>query len=890
MSRQSAEELRLEQDRLGETNWRRWGPYVSERSWGTVREDYSPHGDAWDFLGHDQACAKAYRWGEDGIAGICDRYQLLVFAPAFWNGRDPILKERLFGLVPHESNHGEDVKEYYFHLDATPTHSYLRYLYKYPQAEFPYQQLREVSRQRGTAEREYELLDTGVFAEDRYFDIFIEYAKADPEDICMQIEVWNRGPEEATIHVVPQLWFRNTWSWGAQRSAEPVISAGPAGKGFVSLYADLANAAPPRDLLVPYQLSPRWLYAEAGGELLFTNNESHRESLYGALARSVTPFVKDAFHRSIIRGEHSVNPAGAGTKACLHYKLTIPAGESVGLRLRLTDREMKMPLQKVADTIAKRRREADVFYSRLHPPSAGPEECRLQRQALSDLIWTRQIYLFDVQAWLDGDNPTMPPPESRKHLRNEHWEHLNSQRILTVPDKWEYPWFAAWDLAFHCISFALVDPEFAKEQLWLLLFEQFQHPNGQIPAYEWEFSDLNPPVHAWAVWRVYCMERDRFGRTDRQFLEKCFHKLLINFAWWVNRVDVDGLNLFEGGFLGLDNITVVDRSQKLPAGMVLKQSDATGWMGMFCLNLMRIALELSAENPAYESLATKFFEHYVYIGAAMKRMGGTDFSLWSESEGFFYDMLIHPDKSIHKFRLRSLVGLIPLFAIEILDESELNPESSFFANMHWFLRNRSHLTSHCVLTREQAGKKIHLLSLVDEAQLRRVLGRVWDPMEFRSDFGLRSLSKIHAQEPFCYANQVVGYEPGESLSKMKGGNSNWRGPIWFPTTFLLIESLRKLATAYGPDWRIGSRSSVEPPVSLHDIAAGLAQRMIALFLPDRTGRRPIHGQQDKFLDPHWRDCLLFPEYFHGDTGEGLGACHQAGWTALVATLVDEWVR
>ncbi len=597
MKPRTAEEVRLEEDRLRKAAWKRWGPYVSDRSWGTVREDYSPDGSAWEHFPHDHARSKAYRWGEDGIAGFCDRYQLLVFALALWNGRDPILKERLFGLTPGETNHGEDVKEYYFHLDATPTHSYMKYLYKYPQAEYPYGKLIEGSRGRGGAESEYELLDTGVFDEGRYFDVFVEYAKAGPEDLCIRIEVCNRGPEEAPIHVLPHLWFRNTWSWGPRPLPAPVIRAGASEQGCVQLVADDAGAEPLRNLLRSYELGERRLYADPGGRLLFTDNETNRERLYGPSATNRSPYVKDAFHRHIIGGEDCVNPAQEGTKACVHYaNVMVPAGGSAVFRLRLTDRATADPLADVDAVVRRRREEADAFYADLHPPGATEDERRVQRQALAGMLWTKQAYLFDVNAWLEGDDPACPPSESRKGLRNAHWRHLNSMRVLTLPDKWEYPWFAAWDLAFQCVPLALVDADFAKEQLWLLLFEQFMHVNGQIPAYEWEFSDLNPPVHAWAVWRVYQMERRRTGRGDRTFLEKCFHKLLINFAWWVNRVDAEGNNVFEGGFLGLDNITVVDRSQKLPPGMTLKQSDATGWMGMFCLNLMRIALELARER------------------------------------------------------------------------------------------------------------------------------------------------------------------------------------------------------------------------------------------------------------------------------------------------------
>ncbi|HET6648049.1 MAG TPA: hypothetical protein VFH01_12040, partial [Pyrinomonadaceae bacterium] len=588
---------------------------MSERAWGTVREDYSPYGTAWDFFPHDLARSKAYRWGEDGLAAICDRYQIMIFALGLWNGRDPILKERLYGLVPGEANHGEDVKEYYFYLDSTPTHSYMKYLYKYPQSAFPYSKLiEENSRRRGRQQPEYELIDTGVFDEDRYFDVFVEYAKADPEDICIRIEVANRGPEDAAIHVLPQIWFRNSWGWGREPRPEPSIRLGPAGKNFKSLEADDSQAEQLPTLSFEYHVGKRYLYSDTDGQPLFTNNETNSPRVWGSGAQSRTPFVKDAFHRYIVNGEECVNPAQVGTKACFHYsERNVPAGGSIVINLRFTNKVLKQPLADVEKIVAERRAEADEFYDAIHPAKASEDERRIQRQALAGMLWSKQIFFYDVDVWLNGDNPNWPPPESRRRGRNTRWLHLNSMRVLSMPDKWEYPWFAAWDLAFHCVPLALVDPEFAKEQLWLLLFEQFQHPNGQIPAYEWEFSDLNPPVHAWAVWRVYNMDRIRSGKADREFLEKCFHKLLINFAWWVNKVDSEGNNIFEGGFLGLDNITVIDRSHELPRGAKLEQSDATGWMGSFCLYLMRIALELAKENSVYESLATKFFQHYVYV-------------------------------------------------------------------------------------------------------------------------------------------------------------------------------------------------------------------------------------------------------------------------------------
>ncbi|HEX8336534.1 MAG TPA: hypothetical protein VF621_07375 [Pyrinomonadaceae bacterium] len=875
--------------------WRKWGPYVSERAWGTVREDYSADGDAWGYFPHDHARSRAYRWGEDGLAGVCDRYQVLCFALALWNGRDPILKERMFGCVGSESNHGEDVKEYYFYLDSTPTHSYMKYLYKYPQAEYPYERLIEENRARGPEAPEFELLDTGVFDEDRYFDLFVEYAKATPEDLVVRVEVFNRGPEDATLHLLPHLWFRNTWGWNPEPGPEPSITLGPNGPDFRSLKASDETAAAVPGLPFEYRVGARYLYAEGGGLPLFTFNETNNPRVWGAHARSRRPYVKDAFHRYVVDGESdAVNPEPRGTKACFHYAdLNVPAGGSVVVRLRLTGELLGEPLRDVDEIVARRRQEADEFYEEIHPPKATEDERRVQRQALAGMLWTKQIYLYDVNVWLDGDNPALPPPESRRGIRNAHWKHLNSMRVISMPDKWEYPWFAAWDLAFQCVPLALVDALFAKEQLWMLLFEQFQHPNGQLPAYEWEFSDLNPPVHAWAVWRVYNMDRLRSGEADRDFLERCFHKLLINFAWWVNKVDAQGNNVFEGGFLGLDNITVLDRSRPFPEGSHLEQSDATGWMGMFCLNLMRIALELAKENRVYEALATKFFQHYAYIGAAMKQKqaGSGVVDMWSEHDKFFYDVLTRADGSYQKFRVRSLVGLIPLYAVERLEEDWIEPFRDFRAHLEWFLRNRQDVVQGCVTTVEHGGKRVHVLAVVNPEQMRGLLERVWDPEEFRSDYGLRSLSKFHEHHPFRYGGAQVGYEPAESRERLKGGNSNWRGPVWFPTTFMMIESLRKLGKAYGQQFAIDSPVPGEPDVKLDEMARGFADRLIRLFTRDADGRRPAHGWYDKFQnDPHWRDLILFYEYFHGDSGMGLGASHQTGWSGLVASLIDEWRR
>ncbi len=880
------EHRRLDEVREG-SEWHRWGPYLSERSWGTVREDYSPDGTAWNHLTHDMARSKACRWGEDGLAGICDRFQLLCLSLALWNGRDPILKERAFGLNPHEGNHGEDLKEYYFYLDSTPTHSYMKYLYKYPQAEYPYQRLVDENRRRAGAGPEFELLDTGIFDEDRYFDVFVEYAKAGPNDLCVRIEAFNRGPDTADIHLLPQLWFRNIWAWGETRRREPVIRSGPGGDGFVSLLADDTGADGLDNLPFPYQVGQRHLYGESGGRALFTDNESHAARLYGAHADDGRTYVKDGFHRHVVNGEASVNPANRGTKACFHYRRTVPAGGSTVIRLRLCAEPVAAPLADVDLIVAQRLREADAFYAQIHPAGASEDERRVQRQAFAGLMWSKQNYIFDVAQWLDGDNPKEPPPGSRVEIRNKHWRHLNSMRVLSMPDKWEYPWFAAWDLAFHTVTIALIDADFAKEQLWFMLFEQFQHPNGQIPAYEWEFSDLNPPVHPWAVWRVYNMSRIRSGRADREFLERCFHKLLINFGWWINKVDSNGNNIFEGGFLGLDNITLFDRSEKLPGGAILEQSDATGWMGFFCLNMMRIALELAKENRTYEGLATKFFQHYTYVGAAMKHMGGRQYELWDEEDGFFYDVLRYPGGHFEKLRVRSMVGLIPLFAVERLETAWTSQFPEFTSNLNWFLENRKDLARQCVNRIPGTNGDILALTIVDHGQLLRMLQRLCDPEEFLSDYGLRSLSRAHRDAPFILGDRQVVYEPGEAVSKIKGGNSNWRGPIWFPTAFLMIESLRKLARAYGEDVSIIDRDGRR--WTLGDIASTHAERLIAVFTRNAQGRRPEYGSIEKFqTDPHWRDYLTFHEYFHGDTGAGLGASHQTGWTGLVASLIDEW--
>jgi len=889
--------LSAEHQRLAEFSgeivspWLKWGPYVSERSWGSVREDYSADGNAWEFLTHDMARSKAYRWGEDGIAAVCDRYQLLVFALALWNGHDPILKERMFGLSGSEGNHGEDVKEYWFYLDSTPTHSYMRMLYKYPQGEFPYRKLVEENRRRSgqAGTPEYELLDTGIFDNDRYFDVFVEYAKAGPEDICIRIEAFNRGAQAAEVHLLPHLWFRNTWAWTDPPGSEPLITLERCGVEHIRLIADDFQKTALRNLQFPYSLGRRYLYAPASGDALFTDNESNAVRLYGSTGNRKA-HVKDAFHRYIVNGEPCVNGAGQGTKGCIHYKYSVPAKGSVVLRLRLTPEKLDRALDDVDKVIGQRKKEADQFYAAVHPPKATAEEKEIQRQALAGMLWGKQIYLWDVDLWLEGDNPKLPPPESRKQIRNVHWRHVNSMRILSMPDKWEFPWFAAWDLAFQCISLALVDPDFAKENLWVLLFEQFQHPNGQIPAYEWEFSDLNPPMHAWACWRIYQTEKERTGKGDAEFLEKCLHKLLMNFAWWVNRVDSQGNNVFEGGFLGLDNIAVVDRGERFPGDAILEQADATGWMGFFCLYLMRIALELAKQNRVYEGVATKFFEHFIYIGAAMKKMGGRPYQLWDEKEGFFYDVLRYPNGEFHKFRLRSLVGLIPLYGIEVLDGEELKAYPTFLRDVEWFIQNRPDLVGDACYAVDD-GRKRYVLSIADPNQFARLLERISDPEEFLSPYGIRSLSKFHRQHPFKFGNRTLGYEPGEAEVKLKGGNSNWRGPVWFPTSYLLIHSFLRFSDALGRQFSIQIAGGEGKTATAPAVAEETANRMISIFKRGQDGRRPCFGPYRKFQeDPHWRDCLLFHEYYHGDNGMGLGASHQTGWTGLIANLIDEWRR
>jgi hypothetical protein len=874
------EERRLQEAIARTAHWRRWGPYLAERQWGTVREDYSPHGTAWDFFPHDHARSRAYRWGEDGLAGISDNHQRLCFALALWNGQDPILKERLFGLTGNEGNHGEDVKEYYFYLDSTPTHSYMKYLYKYPQAAFPYHQLVEGNRQRTRRDLEYELLDTGVFNEDRYFDVFVEYAKATTDDILIRISAVNRGHESAELHLLPTLWFRNTWSWD-HNSRRPQLRAGQPARGYAVLEAEHAT------------LGRRWLFCAGAPGLLCTENDTNRWRLSGV--PNHTPFVKDGINDYIVQGQkEAVNPEQVGTKAAAHYRLTLGAGETGTICLRLRDtRPRHEPFGRAFDELmAQRLREANEFYATVTPATLSDDAKRVMRQAFAGQLWSKQFYYYDVQRWLEGDPAGPPPPPERQHSRNRDWGHLYNEDILSMPDKWEYPWYAAWDLAFHCIALALVDPDFAKSQLILFLREWYMHPNGQIPAYEWTFSDVNPPVHAWAAWRVYKIEKRICGKADRAFLERVFHKLLLNFTWWVNRKDTEGKNIFQGGFLGLDNIGVFDRSAPLPTGGHIEQSDGTSWMGMYCLNMLAMALELARENPAYEDVASKFFEHFVYIAHAMHNRGGEDISLWDEQDGFFYDVLHVPGSDHRALKVRSMVGLIPLFAAETLEPDIVDRLPGFKRRMQWFIDNRPEFREHVETMDSATGKVRRLLTIVTRNKLPQVLRYMLDEAEFLSPYGIRAVSQYHRDHPYILTvngmEHRVDYEPAESSTGLFGGNSNWRGPIWFPVNYLLIESLQKFYYFYGDSLKVPCPTGSTDLLNLWAVAADVSRRLTRIFLRDESSRRPVYGGAEKFQqDPHWRDLILFYEYFHGDNGAGLGASHQTGWTALVAKLLQQ---
>src|SRR5947207_101241 len=887
----TAEHRRLAEQREGRADWKQWGPYLSERQWGTVREDYSPNGDAWDYLPHDHARSRAYRWGEDGLAGISDDEQRLCFALTLWNGEDPILKERLFGLTGSEGNHGEDVKEYYYFLDNTPTHSYMKALYKYPQYAFPYEELVTENRRRGREEPEYELIDTGAFAEDRYFDVTVEYAKVDPKDILIRITAINHGPDAAPLHLLPTLWFRNTWVWGSddhdliprpELHAVDVPSILDGEDGYSLVHATHST-------LGEYWLASR--YSGKQPQLLFTENESNAERLWGVPNRTL--YVKDGINGAVVNGViDAVNPNNVGTKVAAHYDFSIAPGASQTILLRLSATQHIAPFENVEEVFKARQEEADSFYLACGAKNMSEDACLVQRQAFAGLLWSKQFYYYDVDMWLNGDPLGPPPPESHKQGRNAEWRHLNNADIISMPDTWEYPWYAAWDLAFHCIPLALVDPDFAKDQLILLLREWYMHPNGQLPAYEWAFSDVNPPVHAWAAWRVYKIERRMRGVADRGFLERVFHKLLLNFTWWVNRKDPDGANIFQGGFLGLDNIGVFDRSAPLPTGGHLEQSDGTSWMGMYCLNMLAIALELAKEDPAYEDVASKFFEHFVYIAHAMNDIGIDGMALWDNEDGFYYDVLRLPDGSQHYLKIRSMVGLIPLFAVETLEPEIVDRLPGFKRRMQWFVDNHPDIPEHIEMTQRSAHGVRRLLSLVNRKQLKRVLARMLDENEFFSSYGIRALSRFHLDHP--YEVQVndhisrVSHEPAESATGLFGGNSNWRGPIWFPVNYLLVESLQKFHHYYGEDFKVECPTHSNRETDLWQVSAEISRRLIHIFLRDRSGRRPVAGGTDLFQsDPHWRDLILFYEYFHGDNGAGLGASHQTGWTGLVAKLLEQ---
>ncbi len=864
-----SEQQRLQENQATGSKWHRWGPYLSERQWGTVREDYSPNGTAWDYFTHDESRSRAYRWGEDGLLGISDRHGLLNVGIALWNGQDPILKERLFGLTNSEGNHGEDVKECYWFLENTPTHSYMKALYKYPQQCYPYEQLIERNRIAGKIQPEFELFDTGVFDGNRYFDVFVEYAKTHANEILGRVTIHNRGAEDAPIWFLPTIWFRNNWIW----------KSGSLRPGLFASSNTCINVGHPR-------YDDMWFVVDEGAELVFTENETNQERLFGS--PNASPHVKDAFHRYVVNQELSaINPANAGTKAAAIFHAVIPAEGSTTFRFMLSDTRKALP-NEFDETFALRIEECDAFYDSL-APGLDPDVRSVQRQAFAGMLWSKQFYHYDVGTWMKGDPGQPPPPAGRK--RNDTWKHVHCAEVLSMPDTWEYPWFASWDLAFHTIPFALIDPKFAKNQLLLLLREWFQHPNGQIPAYEWSFSDVNPPVHAWAAWRVYTIERRQTGVGDVQFLKKVFHKLLLNFTWWVNRKDEYGNNVFEGGFLGLDNVGVFDRNSSLPEGYALEQSDGTSWMAMFCLNMLEIALELASVDMAYEDVASKFFEHFMYISTAMNARGPDGVELWDEEDGLFYDVLRHGDGNTERVKVRSVVGLISLFAVTVLEPSVVEKFPGFRKRMLWFLENRPDLTANVASLQCPGQAERLLLSVVRKERLERVLEKFLSEDEFLSDHGLRSVSKYHKDHPYsivlCGETFRIDYQPGESTTGAFGGNSNWRGPIWFPLNYLMIESLQKYDYYYGNSFKANMPAQTGPSLSLAEISADLERRLLGIFLPGDAGR-PVNGGNRVFdSDPFWKDLITFNEYFHGDTGKGLGASHQTGWTGVIAKVIQQ---
>jgi hypothetical protein len=876
----TAEQKRLEEARDKKAPWKKWGPYLSERQWGTVREDYSQSGDAWNYFSHDQARSRAYRWGEDGLAGISDERQYLCFALALWNGKDPILKERLFGLTNSEGNHGEDVKEYYFYLDSTPTHSYMKYLYKYPHSAYPYDDLVAINRSRSRHDLEYELLDTGVFDHDRYFDVFVEYAKATAEDVAIRISVLNRGPQPATLHVLPTLWFRNVWSWG-EDVARPVLRE--AASGDVSVIA----ASHPR-------LGERFLYCEGAASLLFTENETNTKRLFGVPNR--TPYVKDAINNYIVHGlQDVVNPEKIGTKASAHFTLTVGTGESKIIRLRLSDMRAPQLIPEEAEisgqfgegfesVMESRRREADEFYSSIIPSSLDADSASVMRQALAGLLWSKQWYYYDVEKWLREHGAD---PFNRRHSapRNEHWYHMYNADIVSMPDKWEYPWYAAWDLAFHVLALDLVDEDFSKQQLELMVRESYLHPSGQLPAYEWNFGDVTPPVHAWATIFTYRLQQAR-GHTDIEWLERTFQKLLLNFTWWVNRKDRSGSNIFEGGFLGLDNIGVFDRSAPLPTGGYFEQADGTAWMTFFCQNMVEIAVQLALVQPSYLGMAIKFAEHFLWIATSMMH-AGDGVGMWDEEDGFFYDVLRLPDGNSLRIKVRSLVGLVPLCAVTVFEGKILDRIPEARRRFRNFMNSRPELREfvHDLAKEGKAQRKLG--SLLNESNLRRVLSTMLDENEFLSPYGIRSLSRYHAEHPYVFRVQDqeyrVSYLPAESDTGMFGGNSNWRGPIWMPVNAMIIRALLQYYAYYGDDFRVDCPTGSGQQMTLYQVAEELSRRLVKIFVRGEDGRRPVYGGTRKFQeDPHWRDLILFYEYFHADNGAGLGASHQTGWTGILA--------
>ena len=875
----NSETVRLQETRTSKIPWRKWGPYLSERQWGTVREDYSKDGNAWDYFSHDQARSRAYHWGEDGLAGISDEKQLLCFSLGLWNGRDPILKERLFGLTNSESNHGEDVKEYYFYLDSTPTHSYMKYLYKYPQPAFPYEDLVATSKRRSRGDMEYELLDTGIFNSDRYFDVFVEYAKQTPEDILIQISVCNRGPEPSAIHILPTLWFRNTWTWWPD-AAKPFLKEITSRNGYRSVAASHS------------QLGERYLYCEEDIPLLFTENETNNERIFGT--RNASPYVKDGINNYIVQGnQDSINPGNLGTKAAAHYSVTVDAGQTATVRLRLSDLAPPAvgdPFKSFAEIMDARRNEADEFYQAITPERISKDEARVMRQALAGMLWSKQYFGFDVDKWLveHGEDPMRP---SSREIRNSEWSHMINENVISMPDKWEYPWFAAWDLAFHTIALSTVDVDFAKEQLDLMLQEFFLHPTGQIPAYEWNFSDVNPPVHAWATIFLYRTEQALKGKGDLDFLKRSFAKLMLNFSWWVNRKDRFGKNLFEGGFLGLDNIGVFDRSAPLPTGGHLEQADGTAWVSLFCQNMLEISMELASHDSFFEDMATKFAEHFLWIAHAMNHVG-TD-GMWDEEDGFYYDVLRLPDGSATRLKVRSIVGLLPLCATTVIEPWQRERVPGVTRVLKERLRRRPELfqSIHPTGPGHLGYGDRGIVALVNPERLRRILTRMLDENEFLSPYGIRALSRYHAEHPYVFnaggQQHRVNYLPAESDTGMFGGNSNWRGPIWMPVNALLIRALLSFYSYYGDNFKIECPTGSGNLMNLFEVAREVGNRLTRIFLQDKSGRRPVYGATEKFqTDPHWKDYILFYEYFHGDNGAGLGASHQTGWTGVVAKLIE----